>query len=144
MDHNQTIGLEIKTLSNLIKRYVDNSATKKYVDKLTGTHSWIIGYLYDNRDKDIFQRDLETEFSIRRSTATGILQLMEKNKLVIKSPVDYDARLKKITLTPKAIEIREIIAEDIKRIEAQLSKGLTEEEISVFFTVVSKIKDNIN
>lgn len=144
MDHNQTIGLEIKTLSNLIKRYVDNSATKKYVDKLTGTHSWIIGYLYDNRDKDIFQRDLETEFSIRRSTATGILQLMEKNKLVIKSPVDYDARLKKITLTPKAIEIREIIAEDIKRIEAQLSKGLTEEEISVFFTVINKIKDNIN
>ena len=144
MDHNPTIGLEIKTLSNLIKRYVDNSATNKYVDKLTGTHSWIIGYLYDNRDKDIFQRDLETEFSIRRSTATGILQLMEKNKLVIKSPVDYDARLKKITLTPRAIEIQKIIAEDIKRIEAQLSKGLTEEEINVFFTVVSKIKDNIN
>lgn len=144
MDHNPTIGLEIKTLSNLIKRYIDNSATKKYVDELTGTHSWIIGYLYANREKDIFQRDLETEFSIRRSTATGILQLMEKNKLIIKSPVDYDARLKKITLTPRAIEIQEIIAEDIKRIEAQLSKGLTEEEISAFFTVVSKIKDNIN
>ncbi len=144
MDHNPTIGLEIKTLSNLIKRYVDNSATKKYVDELTGTHSWIIGYLYDNRDKEIFQRDLETEFSIRRSTATGILQLMEKNKLVIKSPVDYDARLKKLTLTPRAIEIYEIVAEDIKRIEAQLSKGLTEEEINVFLTVVSKIKDNIN
>lgn len=144
MDHNPTIGLEIKTLSNLIKRYVDNSATKKYVDKLTGTHSWIIGYLYENREKDIYQRDLETEFSIRRSTATGILQLMEKNKLIIKSPVDYDARLKKITLTPRAIEIQQIIAEDIKRIEAQLSKGLTEEEISVFFTVVRKIKNNMN
>lgn len=144
MDHNQPIGLEIRSLSNLLKRYVDNSATKKYVDKLTGTHSWIIGYLFENREKDIFQRDLETEFSIRRSTATGILQLMEKNKLIIKSPVDYDARLKKITLTPRAIEIQQIIAEDIKRIEAQLSKGLTEEEISVFFTVVSKIKNNIN
>jgi len=69
---------------------------------------------------------------------------MEKNKLVIKSPVDYDARLKKLTLTPRAIEIYEIVAEDIKRIEAQLSKGLTEEEINVFLTVVSKIKDNIN
>lgn len=144
MDHNPTIGLEIKTLSNLIRRYVENSDTKKYVDKLTGTHSWIIGYLYDNREKDIFQRDLETEFSIRRSTATGILQLMEKNNLIIRSPVDYDARLKKLTLTPRAIEIHKIVAEDIKRIEAQLSKGLTEEEIMAFLRVVSKIKDNIS
>lgn len=144
MDHNPTIGLEIKTLSNLIRRYVENSDTKKYVDKLTGTHSWIIGYLYDNREKDIFQRDLENEFSIRRSTATGILQLMEKNELIIRSPVDYDARLKKLTLTPRAIEIHKIVAEDIKRIEAQLSKGLTEEEITAFLTVVSKIKDNIS
>lgn len=144
MDHSPTIGLEIKTLSNLIRRYVENSDTKKYVDKLTGTHSWIIGYLYDNREKDIFQRDLENEFSIRRSTATGILQLMEKNELIIRSPVDYDARLKKLTLTPRAIEIHKIVAEDIKRIEAQLSKGLTEEEIKAFLTVVSKIKDNIS
>lgn len=144
MDHDQMIGLEIKALSNLIKRYVNNSTAKQYVDNLTGTHSWVIGYLYDNRDKDIFQRDLETEFSIRRSTATGILQLMEKNKLIIKTPVNYDARLKKITLTPKAIEIHKIIAEDIKRIETQLSIGLTAEEIDVFFSVVSKIKDNIN
>lgn len=144
MDHNPALGLEIKTLSNLIRRYVENSDTKKYVDKLTGTHSWIIGYLYDNREKDIFQRDLETEFSIRRSTATGILQLMEKNNLIIRSPVDYDARLKKLTLTPRAIEIHKIVAEDIKRIEAQLSKGLTEEEIMAFLRVVSKIKDNIS
>lgn len=144
MEQNHSIGLEIRTLSNLLKRFIDNSATKKYVDELTGTHSWIIGYLYEHRDQDIFQRDLETEFSIRRSTATGILQLMEKNKLIIKSPVDYDARLKKITLTPRAIEIQEIITADIKRIEAQLTKGLTEEEIHVFLTIVNKIKDNIN
>ena len=143
MDQNEKIGFEIRTLSNVIKRFVDQSATKKYVDELTGTHGWVIGYLYKHREEDIFQRDLENEFSIRRSTATGILQLMEKNKLIVKTSVDYDARLKKLTLTPRAIEIHEIIQEDIKRIEAQLSRGLTREEISSFLTIVKKIKRNV-
>ena len=36
-------------------------------------------HLSDNDKKDIFQRDLEEEFSVSMLTATGILQLMEKN-----------------------------------------------------------------
>ena len=61
---------------------------------------WIIGYLYQNRDKEVFQRDIQEQFSIRRSTVTGILQLMEKNGLITRSSVERDARLKKLELTP--------------------------------------------
>ena len=67
---------------------------------------WVIGYLSEHEGKDVFQRDLEEEFSVRRSTATGILQLMEKNELITREPVSHDARLKKLVLTPKAIEIQ--------------------------------------
>ena len=35
----------------------------------------------------MFQRDVEAEFNIRRSTATGILQLMEKNGFLLREPV---------------------------------------------------------
>ena len=41
-------------------------------------HGWIIGYLYRHRDTPVFQRDIEREFSITRSTVTNILQLMER------------------------------------------------------------------
>ena len=43
---------QIKTIGHLIKREFDNSATKKHADNLTGTHGWIIGYLYHNKDKN--------------------------------------------------------------------------------------------
>jgi DNA-binding MarR family transcriptional regulator len=136
------VGYEIKTLSNLIKRRIDNSAV--FSEEVTGMHGWIVGFLYHNREKrDIFQRDIEAEFSIRRSTVTGILQLMEKNNLIRREPVEYDARLKKLVLTPKAIEIHEAIQKELSSLEQQLCKDLTKEELSAFFTVIRKMRNNI-
>lgn len=136
------VGYEIKTLSNLIKRRIDNSAV--FSEEVTGMHGWIIGFLYHNREKrDIFQRDIEAEFSIRRSTVTGILQLMEKNNLIRREPVEYDARLKKLVLTPKAIEIHEAIKKELNDLEEQLCKDLTKEELEAFFTVIRKMRKNI-
>ena len=132
MPPRETIGFDIRTLSILIKRYIDGSATKQYVDNLTGTHGWVIGYLYDNRDHDVYQRDLETQFSIRRSTATGILQLMEKNELILREPVESDARLKKLVLTEKALDIHKMVEEDRKRTEEQLTKDIDAQELAIF------------
>lgn len=137
------IGFELKTLSNLVKRKVQRSTLTNEFDRLTGTHGWVIGYLCRNRDKEIFQRDLETRFSIRRSTATGILQLMEKNGLLIREPVPYDARLKKLVLTPKAIELHEAFQREIEKTEHQLVKGLTEQEIKHFLVILEKMKKNV-
>lgn len=137
------IGFEIRTLSNLIKRYVDNIAAKKYVDNITGMHSWVIGFLYHNRDRDVFQKDLEEEFSIRRSTATVILQLMEKNGLITRCKVAYDARLKKLQLTPKAMETQEMIIKEIEQLETRMTQGIPAEEMAAFFHTLEKIKKNI-
>ena len=93
------VGGEIRMLSNLIKRCMDDGMPPE----TTGMQGWIIGFLHRNEDRDMFQRDVEAEFNIRRSTATGILQLMEKNGFLLREPVAYDARLKKLVLTPKAL-----------------------------------------
>jgi DNA-binding MarR family transcriptional regulator len=144
MQHRNLIGHEIKTLSNLIKRRIDQSEVFAEASKLTGTHGRVIGFLYDNQDRgELFQRDIEIEFSIRRSTATGILQLMEKNDMIRRESVSYDARLKKLVLTPKAIAVHETIVNEILKIEEQLSKGLTEEEKNLFFTMLGKMKANM-
>ncbi len=144
MDDKYAIGHEIKIISNLIKRRIGNSRVISDIDKMTGTHGWIIGYLYHNSDKgDIFQRDLEEEFSIRRSTATGILQLMEKNDLIIREQVDYDARLKKLVLTPKAIAIHESLINEFDKIEAELTSGLTDEEKVSILSTINKMKKNL-
>ena len=143
MPPREPIGFAIRTLSILIKRYIDGSATKQYVDNLTGTHGWVIGYLYDNRGHDVYQRDLETQFSIRRSTATGILQLMEKNELILREPVESDARLKKLVLTEKALDIHKMVEEDRKRTEEQLTKDIDAQELAIFRKALKQMIRNM-
>lgn len=55
----------------------------------------------------------------------------------------YDARLKKIVLTEKAIEIHHKATQNIKNIENTLKKGITYEELKFFYSVIDKIKANL-
>ncbi len=137
------IGFEIARTSRLIRRRLDNSATKSYIDNLTGTHGRAIGFFWHNRNKDVFQKDFEQEFNIRRSTASSMLSLMEKNGLITREGVPYDARLKKIVLTQKAVEIQNSVNRSLDEFEKRISQGITDEEIRTFLTVLQKINSNL-
>ena len=142
MQKEKHLGFEIRTLNNLVKRYFEQQKPEEF-DNSTGVHGWAIRYFYENRNKDIFQRDFEARFSIRRSTATNMLQLMEKNGIIRRESVLYDARLKKIVLTDKAVEIHKKATKNIEKIEKTLKKGITEEELVSFYSVMEKIKANL-
>lgn len=139
----ERLGFEINHCARVIRRYIDTNAIKSHVDEMTGTHGWAIAYFYDHRDRDIFQKDFEKEFDIRRSTASNILALMEKNGLIIRESVPQDARLKKIILTQKAVDIHKKVSEAFEKMEEEISAGLSKEEISVLLNTLQKIKNNI-
>ncbi len=139
----ERIGLQIRIISNLMKRRVDRNTREDGVDHVTATHGWVIRYFRMNEGKDVFQRDLEKAFSIRRPTATGILQLMEKNGLIVREPVPYDARLKKITLTEKAIAMDDLIEKEILRTEEELQRGMSEEEVHELLRLLAKLRKNM-
>ena len=134
------IGFEIRSLNNLIKRDVERS---NVFQESTGLHGWAIRWLNENRDRDIYQRDFEESFSIRRSTASNILALMEKNGLITRENVQQDKRLKKIVLTQKAVRLHEKIEQDINLREEMLMKGISKEDLEVFFRVAEKVKRNL-
>ena len=99
------VGFEIRTLSNLIRRDVERNIANMDPKPNGRIHGWAINYFYENRDRDIFQKDFEEKFSIRRSTASNMLKLMEKDGYIKRVSVENDARLKKIVLTDKAVKI---------------------------------------
>ncbi len=137
------IGFEINHCSRIIRRYMDANALKSYIDEMTGTHGWALRYFHDNRDRDIFQRDFEKAFDIRRSTASSILALMEKNGLIIRESVPHDARLKKITLTQKAADIHQKVEDAFGKMEEDIAEGISEKELDAFFETLGKIRSNI-
>ena len=91
----------------MMSRNLMAAARERGVDELTAMHGWILGYLCRNEDKDIFQKDIEAEFKICRSTVTNILKLMEKKGYIRRESVPYDARLKKLVLTDTGREVEE-------------------------------------
>lgn len=137
------IGMELRSLNNLIMRHVENSANKKQIDSITGTNGWIIGFLAENSDKEIYQKDLEGQFSITRSTASKVLILMEQKGLIERHSVPHDARLKKLVLTEKAQKVSELMIEGASRMEETLTKGFTEEELEYLCSCIQRMKNNI-
>lgn len=143
MEYREDIGFQIRTLSHLVKRTVDQVAFAEQDDHPTGVQGWILGYLYENQGREIFQRDIQEHFSIRRSTVTGILQLMERNGLITRSSVERDARLKKLELTPRGVELHERVERSIRQVEDRLSQCLTPEEKAIFLTICEKIRAHL-
>ena len=137
------LGFEIGRTSRLIKRVLDNNSQMEYIDKVTGTHGFALGFLHRNKDRDIFQKDFEKEFDIRRSTASHILSLMEENGMITRESVPYDARLKKIVLTEKALNIQTEVMCFFDNLEKEFEKDISEEELQIFYSVLDKINSNI-
>ena len=90
------------------------------------------------------EKDLEARFSVRRSTMTSILQLMEKNGLIVKEDVPTDKRLKKLILTPLAVEKQKKMALCIDELDKKIKSGISEEELNAFFSVAEKISANLD
>ncbi len=143
MQQNERISFALHKTSRCIKRYVDRRTQQLCDGGVTGTHGWAIGWLYDRRHEDVFQRDFEKACGVRRSTATSILQLMEKNGLIVREAVPYDARLKKITLTEKALQLHRRVEATFDALEETLRGALSEEELCCFFSVLFKIQKEV-
>lgn len=143
MESSRMIGKEFRAINNLLRRTRDGSEIHSYVENMTGMHGWVIGYLCHHQDEEIYQKDLEAQFMLRRSTATGILQLMERNGLIVREPVPRDKRLKKVVLTEKALEVHQLIHQDIMATEERMKNGIAPKDLETFFKVMDQIRDNL-
>ncbi|MCM1365151.1 MAG: MarR family transcriptional regulator [Faecalibacterium sp.] len=142
MEHKRSISFELHKTSRCIKRIID---CENHCDMPSGTRGRIIGFIFDSNcnNRDVFQRDIEKEFNIRRSTATNILKLMERDGFIVRESVDYDARLKKIVLTQKAHDVHNTVIEKFKTLEKRLSKDISQQDLDVFFSVIDKVNQNL-
>ena len=146
----ENIGAELRALNISLLRYLakhkvrTNKEKSDYPDETRGLQIWVIDYLIKHQDEDIFQRDLEKEFVMRRSMATNFVKKMEQAGLIRRKPVAYDARLKKIILTDKAFELQAGMMAKKKEFETLLRGDLSEQEIKQFIATIQKIKHNLH
>ena len=137
------IGLEIKALNNAIRRNLDARFAREGMQDLCGIQGPMIGYIYDHGEEDIFQKDIEKAFDIRRSSATVLLQNLEQKGFIVRQSVKQDARLKKIVLTDKAIKYNLKIRKEIQSFDEMLESEITPEEKEQFLHILDKVRSNL-
>lgn len=134
---------QIKSLEIAVLRILTEDNKEDNILKPTPTQMKIIGYIIDNEDHDVFQKDLEKLLGLRRSTVSGILRTMEKYNYIEKSTNVNDARVKKVTLTNQTKNIFLERKKKLLELEKNLTKNINKDELEVFYSVINKMKNNI-
>ncbi len=140
---NRILGFEIKAAENMLCRNLCRVVAE--VPELSGTQGPVLGFLQDKAQagEDVFQKDIEKEFHIRRSTASIMLQTMEQKGMLRRESVGHDGRLKKIVLTQKGIDLDSAIRQHIDALHARLEQDITREEKEIFLQILDKIRKNL-
>lgn len=136
---NNDIGFYLRKLNNHIQKYSHTLYNRKEIKECSLSNLWVIDYLMDNLNRDIYQKDIELEFSINRATASKMLSLMEEKKFISRVSSAKDGRLKKIDVLPEGEKLREICLSIRRDMEKELTTFLTEEEIKSLKNILKKM-----
>lgn len=134
---------EIKKTQNLIFRLLEAESKADPENILTFSDRQICGYLLHNKENPVFQRDIEKEFSLRRSSASAQLAKMEEKGLIERTTDDADKRLKEITLTQKAKDTLAASFKQVDNLESLVTEDLSEKEIDSFLITLKKIQERV-
>ena len=138
------LGLHISKINHIISRSLDSAVINTIDNNLTVSQAYVIDFISMKGDnQEVFQKDLEKEFDLKRSSISLMLNNMEKSDLIKRVPVAEDARLKKIVLTDKSKDLYEKISRAIDSVEDRLCENITPDELKVFKRVLNKIRNNL-
>jgi len=136
------IGLELRALHNTLARYTAHHKKRPPVE-MTEMHAEILGFLLKAEGEVILQKDIEQVFTMRKSTASRMLQLIERKGLIERVATKEDARQKQIVLTEKAHNLRNQMETEIDKLEKTVKTGISDEDLDIFFKVIEQIKENL-
>lgn len=135
MDH---FGRLLKQANNNMMRHFDQFA-KQF--GLTGNQMAVIDFIMNHEKQEIFQRDIEHEFNIQRSTTTVLLQRMEKKGLIERHISSKDARQKAVVLTDKAVKIASACQVYLRAEEEEFAQQFSAEEREIFLNILQHYRN---
>lgn len=82
-------GALLNQTSRLIRRALDARINAEVSSELSGVRGMVLGDIVraERQGRDVYQRDIEQWFNIRRSSVTAMLQGMEQDGFITRSAV---------------------------------------------------------
>ena len=145
MSNSQNLKNEIDV--GMLMSQVDRLCTKKFsqnAHKLgmdISQDQWIVlGPIWKN--KGISQKEIAEYCGKDKTSVTKIIDTLEKKNLVVRVPDQLDHRIKRVVLSNKGKKLFLEVIPVMELTRDQLRKGITDKEIELLRSVLSKIYKN--
>ncbi|MFV0441574.1 MAG: MarR family winged helix-turn-helix transcriptional regulator [Lachnospirales bacterium] len=138
--YKEKITKDLSILSNKMRRKLDGLTVK---DDCTSSQGRLLFFLLANNHRDIYQKNIEDEYGLRPSSASELLKKMEEKGLIRRESKSYDARLKKIIVTDKALSHEDSVVSECIKLEDKLLRGVSHEEMKIFSEIITRMIKNL-
>ena len=137
-------GALLNQTSRLIRRALDARINAEVSSELSGVRGMVLGDIVraERQGRDVYQRDIEQWFNIRRSSVTAMLQGMEQSGFITREVVAKDARLKSLVPTEKGRQCAAAIHQCISDFEHDLQNGVSAQELEAIQGTLHKLIEN--
>ena len=137
-------GALLNQTARLIRRALDARISAAVATGLSGMRGMVLGDIVraNRTGRDVYQRDIEQWFNIRRSSVTALLQGMEQDGFITRCAVEKDARLKRLVATDKGRACHAEIEASIAQFESDLQKGIDPQQAAVARAVLEQTLRN--
>lgn len=139
---NPDVGYMITNISYGIRQYFGMLFSDFDV---TYPQSRVLTRLFNQLGKgDVNQRDLERALGIKASSVSSLVRNLEQKGLIYSERMPQDTRNKRILLTEKGMQLREMLGETRLQAESALVAGLTENQVKTLRADLMQILNNLN
>ena len=142
MKHELPYGMRFSILGRAFKRQLDQRLLEK---DLTGVQLGVLKELERLEDTgvaEVNQRDLENASHVTHPTMTEILKRLERKGFIRCCQSSLDRRHKCISSTEKARQLRQELSHMDSAILAQLSRGLSQQQLETLWEILDVMLDN--
>ena len=134
------IGFLVKQINNVFEKEL-NERLKDI--GITSSQCAVLDYLFHTSKEEVSQRDVEKNLNLKNPTVTGILRRLDEKGYILCVPNAHDKRKKNIYLTEKAYDIQRRMEADRRKLDRELTRGLTKREVEALRKNIAKPLYNI-
>ena len=134
------VGFMIKQINNVFEKELNERLKDTGI---TSSQCAVLDFLFHTSKEEISQRDVEKGLNLKNPTVTGILKRLDAKGYILCVPNMEDKRKKNIYLTEKAYDIQRKMEADRKKLDKELTRGMTKREVEALRKNLEKLLYNI-
>lgn len=141
MQERLPVGFLFKQINTVYEKDINNQL--KGIG-ITSSQCEVLDYLFQCDKEEVNQKDIERALNLKNPTVTGLLQRLDEKGYVLIVPNGKDKRKKNVYLTEKAYDIQKRMESDRRRIDKNLTLGMSRREVQALQKMLNRVLYNVS